>query len=282
MPKNKPREEKKPIGERISALLARTIRFVTYDIWRITENEVSGLKEIYINIIKTVILAVRGFQSENLQTKASALTYSTLLSIVPLLAVLLGIAKGFGFQGTVRQELFDYFPGHEMELNKAFEFVESYLAQAQGGSDHRGRFDFIVLYGDQLDLVRGGYVQRHLADPEIPSVVPEDIRLSGLIPRAAGADDGIQRFVHLHVYLAELVLGAILVFYATRRAVLAYSALYYHDIGFHGAVRLPAEYESKVRERVGGRLYRWLRLPVVPIYLYQWADLGEQVQRYLR
>ena len=42
MPKNKPREEKKPIGERISALLARTIRFVTYDIWRITENEVSG------------------------------------------------------------------------------------------------------------------------------------------------------------------------------------------------------------------------------------------------
>ena len=118
MPKNKPREEKKPIGERISALLARTIRFVTYDIWRITENEVSGLKEIYINIIKTVILAVRGFQSENLQTKASALTYSTLLSIVPLLAVLLGIAKGFGFQGTVRQELFDYFPGHEMELNK--------------------------------------------------------------------------------------------------------------------------------------------------------------------
>ena len=48
MPKNKPREEKKPIGERISALLARTIRFVTYDIWRITENEVSGLKEIYI------------------------------------------------------------------------------------------------------------------------------------------------------------------------------------------------------------------------------------------
>lgn len=125
--------DKKPIIERINALLTRTIRFVTYDIWRITENEVSGLKELYINIIKTVVLAVRGFQNDNLQTKASALTFSSLLAIVPLLAVLLGIAKGFGFQGTVRQELFDYFPGHELELNKAFEFVESYLAQAQGG-----------------------------------------------------------------------------------------------------------------------------------------------------
>lgn len=125
--------DKKTLGERINALLTRTIRFVTYDIWRITENEVSGLKEIYINIIKTMILAVRGFQNENLQTKASALTFSSLLAIVPLLAVLLGVAKGFGFQGAVRQELFDYFPGHELELSKAFEFVESYLAQAQGG-----------------------------------------------------------------------------------------------------------------------------------------------------
>lgn len=130
---DKKKPEKQTLGERINTLLTRTIRFVTYDIWRITENEVSGLKEFYINIIKTVILAVRGFQNENLQTKASALTFSTLLSIVPLLAVLLGIAKGFGFQNTVRQELFAYFPGHEAELNKAFEFVEGYLTQAQGG-----------------------------------------------------------------------------------------------------------------------------------------------------
>ena len=50
---------KKTLGERINALLTRMIRFVTYDIWRITENEVSGLKELYINIIKTIILAVR-------------------------------------------------------------------------------------------------------------------------------------------------------------------------------------------------------------------------------
>ena len=45
----------------------------------------------------------------------------------------MGVAKGFGFQNTIRQELFDYFPGHEAELTKAFEFVENYLTQAQGG-----------------------------------------------------------------------------------------------------------------------------------------------------
>ena len=127
-------EEKKKFGLRqIKAFLTWAIHFVTYDIWRITENEMSGLKVIYIDIIKTIILAIRGFRNENLQTRASALTYNTLLSIVPLLAVLLGIAKGFGFQNAVRNELINYFPGHQFELYQAFEFVESYLAQAQGG-----------------------------------------------------------------------------------------------------------------------------------------------------
>ena len=239
MPKNKPREEKKPIGERISALLARTIRFVTYDIWRITENEVSGLKEIYINIIKTVILAVRGFQSENLQTKASALTYSTLLSIVPLLAVLLGIAKGFGFQGTVRQELFDYFPGHEMELNKAFEFVESYLAQAQGGVIIG--VGLILLFYTVINLISS--VEDTFNDIwQIQKSRPWYRKISDylalflVLPVLMTASSGLSIFMST---LQNSFLGQYLVFYATRRAVLAYSALYYHDIGFHGGCTSP-------------------------------------------
>lgn len=122
-----------PLGTRINFILKWGIRFVTIDIWRITGNEVSGLKEVYLQIGRTILLAGRGFKNDQLQTRASALTYSTMLSIVPLLAVLIGIAKGFGFQDTVRQELINYFPGHDVELNKAFEFVSSCLSQAQGG-----------------------------------------------------------------------------------------------------------------------------------------------------
>ncbi len=127
------KDNKRSFIDRISSFVRRTIHFVTYDIWRITGNEVSGLKSIYINAIKTIVLAIRGFKSENLQTKASALTYSTLLSIVPLLAVLVGIAQGFGIQNIVRDVLIDYFPGHDLEMNKILEFVENYLSQAQGG-----------------------------------------------------------------------------------------------------------------------------------------------------
>ncbi|OAV69323.1 YihY family protein [Bacteroidales bacterium Barb6XT] len=131
--KEERKQEEKPAGGGIGERLSRMVRFITYDIWRITENEVSGVKHAGLNLIKTVILAVRSFSDEHLQTKASALTYSTLLAIVPLLAVLLGIARGFGFQETVRQALIGYFPGQTNELFKAFDFVESYLIQAQGG-----------------------------------------------------------------------------------------------------------------------------------------------------
>jgi membrane protein len=127
------KKNKTDLGTRINELLSRVIRFVTYDIWRITENEVSGLKRSYIFLVKTIILAFRGFKREDLQTKASALTYSTLLAIVPLLAVVVGIASGFGLRETVRESVYSYFPGHRIELEKAFDFADNYLSMAQGG-----------------------------------------------------------------------------------------------------------------------------------------------------
>jgi len=134
-------KEKEPAGKKekvsffthITNFVSKAIHFVTYDMWRITSNEVSGIKKIGINAVKSITLAVRSFINENLSIRASALTYSTLLAIVPFLAVLLGVAKGFGFQETVREAMVNYFPGHEDQWDKAFEFVESYLSQAQGG-----------------------------------------------------------------------------------------------------------------------------------------------------
>jgi membrane protein len=127
------KKKKKSIGDRIGDLLAGVTHFITYDIWRITESEVSGLKKAYIFLAKTIILALRGFKREDLQTRASALTYSTLLAIVPMLAVIVGIAGGFGMRETVRGSLYSYFPGHQIELGKAFDFADNYLSMAQGG-----------------------------------------------------------------------------------------------------------------------------------------------------
>ncbi|MDR2384407.1 MAG: YihY family inner membrane protein [Tannerella sp.] len=92
-----------------------------------------GIKSSYIHITKTIILAVRGFKRDDIDTRASALTYSTILSIVPMLAVVVGVASGFGMRETIRTSLYTYFPGHTKELVKAFDFAENYLSMSQGG-----------------------------------------------------------------------------------------------------------------------------------------------------
>jgi membrane protein len=126
-------QKNRNIFVRISEGLKWIARFVTYDIWRITDHEVGGLKRITVFLGQSIILAVKGFKRENLPTKASALTFSTLLAIVPMLAVIVGIASGFGLRETVRQSVYSYFPGHNPELTQAFDFAENYLRLANGG-----------------------------------------------------------------------------------------------------------------------------------------------------
>lgn len=67
------------MNKRITALW----KFLTYDIWRITEDEVTKTTFSLYNIIKTIYLCINRFTKDRLVNKASALTYSTLLAIVP-------------------------------------------------------------------------------------------------------------------------------------------------------------------------------------------------------
>jgi membrane protein len=49
--------------------------------------------------LRIFILAFRGFKEDDLHLRASALTYYSLLAIVPVVAMGFGIAKGFGLEG---------------------------------------------------------------------------------------------------------------------------------------------------------------------------------------
>ena len=87
-------------------------KFLTYDIWRITEDEVTRTKFSLYNIIKTVYLCINRFTKDRMANKASALTYSTLLAIVPILAILFAVARGFGFDNLMEHQFRNGFGGN--------------------------------------------------------------------------------------------------------------------------------------------------------------------------
>lgn len=86
-----------------------------------------------INILKTMSLTVKSFFNADLQIRAAALTYQTVLAIVPALAMLFAIGRGFGFQNLLKSQLFSYMPAQKSAWEQAFKFVDSYLAQASEG-----------------------------------------------------------------------------------------------------------------------------------------------------
>lgn len=121
------------IFNNIKAFAQRLIRFLTYDIWRVTRTDATKKKFRFYNVVKAFILAIRDIDGSEINTRAAALTYRTLLSIVPLLAVLFAIARGFGFQNIVESQLFTYFEGQKDALEKAMSFIDKSLEYAQGG-----------------------------------------------------------------------------------------------------------------------------------------------------
>lgn len=74
-----------------------------------------------------------GFIEDDCYSKASALTFYSLLSIVPVLAVLFGIAKGFGFETALETEISQRFSEQREVVDKLIQFAYSWLHNAQGG-----------------------------------------------------------------------------------------------------------------------------------------------------
>ena len=131
--------------------IARLWKFLTDDIWRITESEVTKSTYALYNIIKTVYICITRFANDRLINKASALTYSTLLAIVPILAVLFAIARGFGFDNVMEEQIKSNFGGSPEAAEAILSFTQSYLAQTKSGV-FLG-FGLVLLFWTVINLV---------------------------------------------------------------------------------------------------------------------------------
>lgn len=110
------------------------IRFIRYDMWRMTATDLdSRAKRIGYGIIRTIVLVVRGFTSKNLNDQAKSLTYSLIFAIVPILAMIMAVAKGFGVVDVIQEQLSKSFLGETGMVPTIMAMVERYLDTAQGG-----------------------------------------------------------------------------------------------------------------------------------------------------
>jgi membrane protein len=125
----------KPESHITQSWTTNAVQFVTVDIWRLRLEDLPFGKSFAIKQLRIILLALRGFDENKCFARAASLTFNTLLSIVPVVAILFGVAKGFGFESMLRRELTQKFPGESQQevLTKVFEFAESLLEATKGG-----------------------------------------------------------------------------------------------------------------------------------------------------
>jgi membrane protein len=103
------------------------------ELLRMPYKTLSPWMKFIVRQIKIFRLAFKGFTEDRVQLRASALTYYSILSIVPLIAMIFGIAKGFGFETFLEEELLSRFEGQEKVLEWILTFKDRYLSQIKGG-----------------------------------------------------------------------------------------------------------------------------------------------------
>ena len=114
--------------------ISKITEFIRYDMWRLTSTELdSHTKRVGYGFIRTIVLVARGFGSKNLNDKAKALTYSLIFAIVPILAMIFGVAKGFGVADVIEKQLNASFLGETNMVPTIMAMVDRYLETAQDG-----------------------------------------------------------------------------------------------------------------------------------------------------
>ena len=113
--------------------LRELIRFLTTDIWRIRLHALPRSRSLLIRNLRVIVLTVRDFRVDKCSLRASALTLYSILSVVPVVALGFGIAKGFGMERLLEERLRGLLQGQEQVAKQVIGFAHRLLKNTQGG-----------------------------------------------------------------------------------------------------------------------------------------------------
>lgn len=114
--------------------LSDTVQFLNTDIWRLQAHRLPPRRSFWITQLRILLLALRRFNLDKCELRASALTFYSLLSIVPVVAMAFAVAKGFGVEKVLGEQLMTKLEGHEEVAEKVIGFAQSMLENTKGGA----------------------------------------------------------------------------------------------------------------------------------------------------
>ncbi len=115
------------------ALVGSIRKFLNEDVWKTPLRSLHPIKAYAYRQVRIWLITFSEYEKDKCVEKASALTYFSILSIVPVIALAFGIATAFGLEGFFKSELETYFAGQQEVLEYMLKFSESILSNTSGG-----------------------------------------------------------------------------------------------------------------------------------------------------
>ena len=113
--------------------VAKIRNFLTHDVWHVKVDKFPKWQRGGIKILRISIMAIKDFVRKDLALRASALSLYTLLSIVPVVAMIFGIAQGFGLQDYLDTQLSGLLGGQPEVLDNVMSYAHNLLGSTKGG-----------------------------------------------------------------------------------------------------------------------------------------------------
>ena len=114
-------------------MLKKLRTFFKEEIWLHDLASKSRRRTFVIRQLRIYIFAFKGFFEDRAAIRAAALTYFTVLSIVPIFAVAFTIARNFGFEDRMYEVIRNNMQGQEEIMNWVTNLVDTFLEKAKGG-----------------------------------------------------------------------------------------------------------------------------------------------------
>lgn len=125
-------------------MIDRIIRFCQHDVWIVKVHELTGIRQFAVKLLRLGLVAASEFRESFLSIRATSLVYTTLLSLVPFLAVTFSVLKAFGVHQQIEPILSQAFDplgekGAEITAN-IIQFVDNLKVGVLGAVGVAGLF----------------------------------------------------------------------------------------------------------------------------------------------
>lgn len=106
--------------------------FLRSDIWN-DPPDAGRIHLVMLHVMRVVLITANSLRNESIMLRASALSYSTLLAVVPVLAVGFSMLKGLGFHNQIEHVLVNYLTAEQEELSsRIIEYISNTDFKALG------------------------------------------------------------------------------------------------------------------------------------------------------